>query len=376
MNASPAALARFVSHLTIVVGLGACVLPTDGLAPSTTSTSRSGGGVGGEGVISSTTSGDMVTTSSAGGSPGYEDCLDGIDNNGDGRVDCDDPGCQPGYECVPQAPANTELARFAERGFPSDALGCDDGTSAQSLVSDPGDPATCTSCSCAAAQNVGCAAPILACYRGSSSCGGNVDFASNQDDNDCHDFPGSIFGAIDDSCLVSVPSSPKGNCPASGGVASASPAWKTQRDLCRLTREGAGCGNGQVCVPKAVGAFDARICAAQNGEHGCPAEWTPVAIGYAGTEDDRGCTACTCSSPEGLTCTAGDIDIYDDDGCGDFDQTLGAGCSETSGALDYGSGSYRLNPGLVSGQGTCTAEGGQPQGAVTGTDPVTICCRP
>ncbi len=375
MKMSRSATMRSVLAVATVVGLGACVLATDGTAPATTSSSGAGGETAGVGTGGSATSGGMVTTANTGGSTGYEDCLDGIDNNGDGLVDCQDPACQPGYECVPAAPADMALARFALRSFPSDPLLCDDGNGAQSLMSDPGGPATCTSCSCAGAQNVGCAAPVLACYKGSSSCGGNVDFASNQNDNNCHNFPGSLFGAVDDSCVRSVPSLPMGDCPASGGIPTLPPAWNTQRDLCRLTEYGGGCDSGQVCVTKAVGAFDARICAVREGEDSCPAEWSPVAVGYATTLDDRGCDACTCGAPQGLSCTPGDVDIYDSDNCNDFAQTIGASCSETSGAIDLLSGSYRLNAGVVSGQGTCTAGGGQPNGAVTGEKPVTICCR-
>lgn len=375
MKTSRSAVARITLGVAIVVGLGACVLATDGTAPDTTSSSGAGGETTGPGTGGATSSGSMVTTGTTGGSKGYEDCLDGIDNNDDGLIDCQDPACQPGYECVPEAPADMDLARFALRSFPSDPLPCDDGNGAQSVMNDPGGPATCTSCSCAAAQNLGCAAPVLSCYKDTTSCGGSVDFTSNQDDNNCHNFPGSLFGALDDSCIRSVPSQPKGDCPASGGVPSLPPAWNTQRDLCRLTEQGGGCANGQVCVTKAVGDFDARICAVREGETGCPSQWSPVAVGYLSTLDDRGCDACTCSAPQGLSCTPGDVDVYDSDNCNDFDQTIGANCSETSGAIDLLSGSYRLNPGQVSGQGTCTAGGGQPSGSVTGEKPVTICCR-
>src|SRR5580698_10770098 len=40
-----------------------------------------------------------------------ENCTDGIDNDGNGLVDCADPACQPAYTCV-TAPAGWTIGAF------------------------------------------------------------------------------------------------------------------------------------------------------------------------------------------------------------------------------------------------------------------------
>lgn len=42
------------------------------------------------------------------GGAGAEACTDGIDNDGDGYVDCEDPDCQPAFQCVLSVPRGWE----------------------------------------------------------------------------------------------------------------------------------------------------------------------------------------------------------------------------------------------------------------------------
>src|SRR4051812_19027561 len=39
-------------------------------------------------------------TGMGGGGPREDDCLDGIDNDGDGDIDCADTNCRPDFECA------------------------------------------------------------------------------------------------------------------------------------------------------------------------------------------------------------------------------------------------------------------------------------
>jgi len=356
--------------------LGACVLSTEGTAPPLGSSS-SAGGSGGETISqSSTTSVGGTGGGTGAGMPMTENCLDGVDNDENGLIDCADPGCQPGFECVPAAPPDLILAHVASRSPSPNELSCSDGSSAQVVFDRPGDPLSCSGCSCAAAQDTGCSPPEVTCWQYSTSCSSNTDYVGNDGDNDCHDFPGGVYISTNDSCIRTADSAPIGACPASGGtVMQTPPPWKRQRDVCRIGQTGGGCAMGDVCAPRPPEDFEPEVCAVREGDQMCPAGWQKTEIGFSDEDDQRGCLPCQCSSPVGLSCTSGDITIYDDDNCAGDSSTVAESCVDTSSLIDYTSGSYELNSGVVSGQGSCTASGGEPTGEVVGLLPFTICCR-
>src|SRR5262245_29388782 len=62
----------------------------DGYGPAT-------GGAGGS-------SGGAGSASSSSSSSGAENCQNGLDDDGDGNIDCADPKC-PGFQCATAAPA-------------------------------------------------------------------------------------------------------------------------------------------------------------------------------------------------------------------------------------------------------------------------------
>ena len=382
-----------ITIASVVVFAGAsCTLSTEGgLAPSSGSGGQaaaggttSSSGTGGTGGTTSGTGGTGGTSSGTGGvgntgGSAPEDCLDGIDNDGNSLTDCADPACQQDYECVPEAPSNwTGFAYVAMVTLPAPTVApCPDSAPPDLYYSKPGGPALCDSCNCAGLQGAGCSYPVMSCYESSTNCGGSVDFTASNNDNNCHLLPNSMVNDNQgDSCIRSQASQPNGSgsCAISGGTPTVPPPWGDQAQTCDLSPPfGAGCSSGEVCVPSAGTAYP-DICITRDGEHGCPSGWIGYTA-YTGADDTRGCSACSCT-PQGVSCTAGGATVYDFDNCGtggDGTVTVGGSCVDISDQSDYNSGAYRLQAGNPQG-GSCTPSGGQPTGALTPTGPLTVCC--
>jgi hypothetical protein len=180
-------------------------------------------------------------------------CFDGIDNNGDGLVDCADPTCASAAACVAAAPA----------GWTGHAVLYDGATA--------GAPT--------------CAAP----------------FATDL-------MPGraglSAAVAVCSACTCGP--SNGGACPAAGGAKIVSAPM--------FARIGIGCAGGPaatvgctgtVCQPRPAPPFAAGLCVHQAGDVACPAgPFTDRHVFFAGVNDTRGCTACACGPAAGGACAA------------------------------------------------------------------------
>ena len=121
-------------------------------------------------------------------------------------------------------------------------------------------------------------------------------------------------------------------------------------------------------------------CVALQGDHACPGNYTyarylmfdelPV--------DDRGCSACACSAPEGGSCLAS-LYLYDDAACADEAVLVPLASVESACGKILPPGraiGSKAITGLEYVPGTCAASGGEPIGeAREDTDTaVTFCC--
>src|SRR5262249_44260713 len=99
-----------------------------------------------------------TTDAHADAPPAVENCTNGVDDNGNGLVDCADPACQPGYECLPAPAAGWTVARVDTGASNSAAPPCPTGYGSPSTlgsgfaVPSPG----CTTCSCDSPTNGTC----------------------------------------------------------------------------------------------------------------------------------------------------------------------------------------------------------------------------
>ncbi|MBW2458042.1 MAG: hypothetical protein JRI68_26290 [Deltaproteobacteria bacterium] len=381
--------------LTAVLVASACTLNTEGgLAVEPTSSGQGAGGStsssSGTGGDGGTTSGTGGTTSSSGtgGSTGGdggtgasepENCLDGEDNDGDQDVDCADTDCQPDFECVPEAPSNwIGYAYAATLTAPAPAaVPCPDNAQPAIHFTTPSGPAQCDACTCGAVQGTSCGYPEMQCYYQSNSCGGGVDGTFTDTDGACHNFGGSWVNNNNDSCIMSQPAqvTSSGSCTAAGGTATVPAPWGAEVRSCVMGGTfGAGCNSGEVCVPSA-GTDYPRICVTRAGDYTCPNGWSGETA-YGGANDTRDCSACSCGSASGVSCSAGWLTVWDANGCQwggwnwvDVSQT----CVNVSDYTDNSSGSYEIWSGTATG-GSCAPGGGQPTGDINASDPFTVCC--
>lgn len=123
------------------------------------------------------------------------------------------------------------------------------------------------------------------------------------------------------------------------------------------------CGDGGQCVAIPTGAFADRLCISQEGEHACPDAFPTKLLLHQSSEDDRGCTACRCSTCDQV------YELF-----GDADCSLQTG-TLLNGACHQNIASSRA-PSIFVGPGSnaCVPVGGKPTGSFQPAQPLTLCC--
>ncbi|MBM4359269.1 MAG: hypothetical protein FJ096_14300, partial [Deltaproteobacteria bacterium] len=346
----------------------------------------SGSGVTGSGVTGSGpgSSGSGVTTG-AGGPMAEDDCLDGVDGDGDGLVDCADADCAPGFTCIPAVPQGwfgplTLFEGPSQGGAPT----CGDGHPI--LVADAfeglsADPASCAACSCGSPKGVACNVASFQLFAGDNCMGGGggLTIAAN-----------ACIGFVS----MTDPRSVRwATAPAAGGVcigkADAPPmvkpyAWATRMRACGAATLGEGCGN-DMCAPRPPQGFAPGTCIAQAGDVPCPDPGYPLRqVYHRNVDDTRTCTDCDCTPPLGMTCS-GSMSLGTDGQCSADITTLSTvgQCApldpdptpppqpsvyQTLRSVVYNSG--------VSVGGSCSPIPSVAVGAAVPVDPITVCCTP
>jgi hypothetical protein len=332
--------------------------------------SATGTGMGG----SATGTGMGGSATGMGGSAtgmAVEDCLDGIDNDGNQLVDCADPACTPDHECVPLPPTEwSEPQRIVDEALTAPALTCPDSGMADSYFQGPGDPATCAPCQCGT-PNVGCSPPVIACWYNQSTCQGGATVYQSASCGAASSCPSTCNNPH--RCGMVQASQVGGGCPASGGEPTVGPMWQGKVSVCSAGPLGGGCGADAACVPVEPAPFDGPACTTRVGDHTCPTGYPNRVDLYTGGTDTRDCDACTCDTSS-FSCTTGTATMWDDNGCSVGGIDLGMTCTDVAAAIDNGSASFTTTPGTLSGT-TCNPIGGSPIGEVTPQGQVTLCCE-
>jgi hypothetical protein len=293
-----------------------------------------------------------------------ENCTNGVDDDCNGHVDCDDPACGAGFSCV-DVPAGWQ-GPFAllEGGNSVPPTPCAGFGTLKPLLSGgsgaQGAPATCSQCTCKAT----CQPAALSAYPvGNSGCNGPAVTIPQP-------LPGAC-AAISDTAgsFMAEPGTP--SCASSLGMSSVPPSTWTKTDaICAPTATGTcGPAAGQ-CVANPPGQL-AGPCILKAGSQGCPASF-PTAIQYSPTVvDTRSCTSCGCSAGN-VTC-AGNTHLYAAAGCSgaitDSVPNDNACHVNPVSALTFQSIQVDMAP-----NGTCSPSGGAPTGGVMDGPVVTVCC--
>jgi len=334
--------------------------PEGSASTGTTTTTPTGmGGAGGDG-------GSTTTTTTTTTNTGSEDCLNGIDDDSDGDVDCADSDCG-GFGCVD--PGNWEGPGILYDGAAAMVPGCPPDFP-DVVFEGFGNPvqqaASCAPCACGA-PTVTCTPANLTAFGNDNCSGGSDALVQPTANNTCQAVAPS--GGTD-SYRAAAPTVSATPCAASGGAPTVPPAQAGSLGrLCSATLSDAGCdAQGEVCAPNAVAApFEAKVCVWRLGEQNCPAGYPDEHVFSNTLDDTRGCSACSCGDTV-ATCTA-TTTVYADGGCltdiatvpnNNTCVTATAGASITTAKTTAGS---------------CPASGGQPTGDVDlGPDRLTVCC--
>lgn len=365
----------------------------DGSGDSTSPSS--GGGQGGASTSTST------STSSTGGSDaGTEDCTNGVDDNGDGKVDCADPACGAAA-CVSEVPSGWTGYIALYEGDPGKDPGCPAVTFPNQLYTGKAGltapPAQCSTCTCGAPVGITCTVPPLSvatatCAQiqtGSSFCSGDLNEAAT---GVCNGQDGFLGGQTNcgppptckgnQACngSITLPEAAvtgTGICTASAQSAKVSQAsWSTLGRACGNMAIGGGCNVGQVCLPKPAAPYQGGICVFKKGLSTCPALFPTQHVFYDDLDDKRACSDCTCGTSSGGACQA-TVNIYKDgtvNTCNTLLTTITAGtCKDLTGNPTVGA--RKVTSVQVTNPGSCPPGGGQALGAATPTGPTTFCCK-
>jgi hypothetical protein len=358
---------------------------------------------GGDGAGASTSSAGGSANNGGGGSPPLEDCLDGIDNDDDGNVDCEDPKCAPDYECVVEIPVGWGdfgyIGLYRGTNMPP---ACPDDMPTEVYAGDAGltwSNATCSNCGCAPAQGQSCdlTADLDPSKAGqqplqvaNQPCGmsatqlSTLTVPSSWGGGCYHNevLPGSST-CLGQPCNASVTAAAAtvsgGSCNATGGVPNKpNPNFTIHGRACRATKLGKGCPTDQVCLPKPKGGFEPRVCVGQTGDNVCPAPFVTKSVLYDDFDDDRDCTNCACGPASGGTCEM-TIELHSDATLNvcttDVVSVTTGSCANIPGNQAIRGRSYQVTD-PPSG-GTCSpTTTSTPVGGVTEEGPTTFCCLP
>ncbi|WP_437320650.1 hypothetical protein [Sorangium sp. So ce385] len=340
-----------------------------------------------------------------GGDAGAEDCSNGADDDGDGRVDCADPACGD-FVCTTAVPEGWSGYFALFDGEPARDPGCPDAFAAgEPFIGNRGlsaTPASCT-CSCGPVQGQRCAAleniEISVSDAPCDSpwvCAWNLEPIPGWMRDQCAG-PDGVFGGgvacepAEDLCDASLEAHPcvvsvsAGALGATGGSCTPNPVqidappprWTGLGRACPAPPAGQGCNVGRVCVPRPGAPFEGGLCIAKDGDNACPpGAYTEKHVFFTAIEDDRGCEDdCSCGEPSSGTCRA-TIALYSDNAEDTCEtpvvEVLAGGCENVEG-----------NPTIVGRKvtsatptgGACAPSGGTATGTARGAAPRTFCCQ-
>jgi hypothetical protein len=303
-----------------------------------------------------------------------EDCMNGIDDDGNGLIDCADPACNAGFMCVPQVPSG-----FAGPGEVYEGVGpsppCDphytkDYPAATSTT--PKCDFSCGTCTCGDPTGVTCSNPSVTSGTALGRCDGKL----TPIPAGCNaiDATATVFGTKPGAASG-------GSCAATPGTLKLSPITSNTAHLCAAgAKGGLGCNDpGYVCWPKPQTPFLPQACVFANSDLSCPSTGYTVKRSYYDSasvvKDTRACTStCDCATPSGSTCSA-TVGFWAASTCAlrTTEYSVPSACQ----AIPAGAAYMKASTAIVTG-GSCTPTGTMtPTGGCTPLgNPTTACCTP
>lgn len=350
-----------------------------GTAGAAGATGGMAGSTGGAGGAAGTAGGTGGTAGSAGGAAGTggtgieSNCSNGIDDDGDGDVDCADADCSGlGYTCV--RPPDGWDGPFVLRTSSENPSSC--AAPWGSLFLQGGMNAnapsggSCPSCTCEPAVGAVCGIDVV--VYDEPDCKGNTQPDTFMATGTCINVGMQSFGpqSVEATSGFYVAS---GSCtPTTTGTETFPPAsWTTNAIACETFTVGGGCSPDRICLPPWT---EGDLCVAKVGDHTCPQTYPTRVVVEQAIVDTRSCTPCACGSPTG-SCAGSEVSVEDPTGgCpGVGDVVSSSTCVDVPVHATYGTFSLESSvPPSI--DATCEPTGGAATGGVTGGDLVTFCC--
>lgn len=219
-------------------------------------------------------------------------CTNGLDDDGDGVMDCEDPDCSALARCVPEAPASWKGPVFVRvRGDQDPVTDCGSmptaGTYHMGLVA----PVHTCTCSCGNPTGGSCGDPVAVVYP-SSDCSGLAltSFAGAG----CHPLTPSGTDAPKSVRATNAPATALPTCPPSAIANAPDPSWSQAVDTC-VAEQSASCNAKEVCLPVPPPGMETMACVLRSGDQSCPTPFTTKRVFHASFDDSRECPATGCS---------------------------------------------------------------------------------
>lgn len=306
-----------------------------------------------------------------------EDCLNGDDDDQDGKRDCDDEDCAPDFECVAPAPEGWIGPVALFKGPSSEAPACPTelpDSIYQGLADLVDEPAQCSACSCdPTGVNVNCSLASVEAYAQPNCAGSKNQTGQNNFLNGCSS---KSVGDFPESFRIMPPQvNAFGLCmPAQAEASLPPPVWASIALACSRAQLGKGCGT-QLCAPRGKPPFEEALCIVQKGDHECPVPFLTrhtFADDPNDVTDARGCGPCQCGQPEGSCSVL--TTLYSTSGCDGMSVTVP---NDSSCVPGLGFEVKSLLPETTK-TASCAPEGGAPMGSITpaNTAITTVCCAP
>ncbi len=323
-----------------------------------------GGASAGGGITDQDPTSSVLASGSGGEAPEpAEDCSNGLDDDADELVDCEDHGECGGYMCVP-APTDPGLTgdilllldlaagEACNPAFPTP------GPSGYRVIDAPSPCA----CDCGAPTGQACTASVS--LYDTSNCSGSP-VVSSVAAAACTAGLGSATSAK----LTSTPSG--GTCQP---IALPDVAPTIEPIATCAVKRGGGCESGFMCMrPALAHSGGPRTCLAKPGDVACadPTFSTKVLVFAEEPVDNRTCSGnCACGAPQGASCT-GTASAHDTACGGASLAELTPGCS----VLSTPTSSTAVDADFtVSSQGTCAITHQTESGSLQGGAVTTLCC--
>lgn len=304
-----------------------------------------------------------------------ESCFNGVDDDGNGLVDCEDPACDPIATCVPETTDDFRAGATVELGEACPAHFDGEKTSIFAGLTSTG----CVGCSCTAKTI--CSVTVYR-YETGDACPGDVRTPiatitrEISSDPPAGGFGGSGGPYAPASCITGTYGTRVGAAPAvvsatpcepSGTATPAAPAFEQSAEFCAARTVGRGCMAG-ICVPKAK-----RHCMIAEGAKACPAGYAPRGSWFTGLADDRKCGECKCGPQTLGSCANVSVSLF-----------KAVDCSGASFKGPVEGNSHCNIPASVGAQAASLDGQSEPpscpaiaevDGTVTGTGERTLCCR-